>query len=224
MAKILIVEDDLELCTRIVEWLTFEQHTVEAVHDGREGSERLKFYTYELVILDWQLPNMTGLEICKKFRAAGGLTPLLMLTGKGEVSDKEEGLDSGADDYLVKPFHMKELAARLRALMRRPSMPTGNVLKIRDFALDTLTKKFLNGETEIALSPKEYALMEYFMRHPDEVFSQEALLERVWSSESEASIFSVYTAVKTLRKKLTIGGGKPVLTTVHGLGYRLESK
>ncbi len=138
MAKILIVEDDLELCTRIVEWLTFEQHTVEAVHDGREGSERLKFYTYELVILDWQLPNMTGLEICKKFRAGGGFTPILMLTGKGEVSDKEEGLDSGADDYLVKPFHMKELSARLRALMRRPSMPTGNVLKIcciRYFAL-----------------------------------------------------------------------------------------
>jgi len=224
MAKILVVEDDLDLCSRVVEWLSFEQHTVEAVHDGREGSERLKFYSYELVILDWDLPNVPGIEICKRFRATGGLTPVLMLTGKSEIAEKEQGLDAGADDYLTKPFHMRELSARLRALLRRPTNVSDNILKVRKFSLDTVTKKFTSDGVEIVLSPKEFALMQFFMRHPDEVFSQDALLEKVWSSESDASVFSVYTAVKTLRKKIATADEKQVLTTVHGLGYRLESR
>lgn len=223
MAKILIVEDDKHLASDLIDWLEFEKHTVEHVDDGKEAEDRLKFYQYDLIILDWELPGVYGIDICKRYRSTGGSTPVLMLTGKGEISDKEAGLDSGADDYLTKPFHLKELTARIRALLRRPVTMTGNVLKIKSLSLDTNTKQLKKNEQEIQLSPKEYALLEFLMRHPDEVFSQEALLERVWSSESDASIFSVYTAVKTLRKKLGNEGEKNPIATVHGLGYRLES-
>lgn len=224
MPKILLVEDDIHLAGDVVDWLEFEKHTVEHVADGKEADERLRFYQYDLIILDWELPGVHGIDICRRYRQAGGNSPVLMLTGKGEITDKEQGLDSGADDYLTKPFHLKELTARIRALLRRPAVMTGTVLKIKNLALDTNTKKLSKDGKEIQLSPKEYALMDFLMRHPDEVFSQEALLERVWSSESDASVFSVYTAVKTLRKKITEDGEKPILATVHGLGYRLESK
>ncbi len=224
MAKILIVEDDQDICTQVVGWLTHEKHTVEAVHDGQEGSDRLKFYQYEVIILDVNLPKISGFDLCKRFRESGGSTPILMLTGKTEISDKEEGLDSGADDYLTKPFHMKELSARIRALLRRSTKAVGNVLDLGVYTLDTAKKLFTVGGESVTLAPKEFALMEFFMRHPDEVFSQEALLDRVWSSESDASVYSVYTAVKTLRKKLTTDGKKSLLCTVHGMGYRLESK
>ena len=225
MAKILIVEDDSHLLSDVVDWLEFEQHTVESVGDGKEADERLKFYKYDLVVLDWELPSMHGIEVCKRYRAGGGLTPILMLTGKGHINEKEQGLDAGADDYLTKPFHLKELSARIRALLRRPATMTGAVLEVAGLKLDTNTKKLAKNDREISLTPKEYALLEFFMKHPNEVFSQEALLERVWSSESESSVFSVYTAVKSLRKKISDGDEKKcALATVHGLGYRLESK
>jgi DNA-binding response OmpR family regulator len=224
MSKILVVEDDKALSSDMVQWLQFEKHTVEAVLDGREAEERLKFYQYELIILDWELPGVAGIDICRRYRSSGGGTPILMLTGRGTVDDKEQGLDSGADDYLTKPFHLKELTARIRALLRRPAATLSATLQVGNFALDTNTKVLYKDGSEIQLSPREYALMEFLMRHPDEVFSQEALLDRVWSSESDASIFSVYTAVKTLRKKIADPGEKCILSTVHGLGYRLESK
>lgn len=225
MAKILLVEDDKNLAADIVDWLESEKHTVDHVPDGNDALHRIKYYQFDLVILDWELPGLHGIEICKKYRLAGGKSPVLMLTGKSEIEDKEKGLDSGADDYLTKPFHLKELSARIRALMRRPVTMTGAVLKVKNLSLDTNTKIFRKDELEIQLSPKEYALIEFLMRHPDEVFSQESLLERVWSSESDASVFSVYTAVKTLRKKIANEGEKKcILATVHGLGYRLESK
>lgn len=223
MAKILIVEDDLDLANNVVEWLKFEQHTVEAVHDGQEGADRLKLYKYDLAILDWELPKKNGPDVCKQYRAGGGQIPILMLTGKSEIEDKTTGLDAGADDYLTKPFSMKELSARLRALLRRPAATVANTLTVRDIVFDTGTKKVSKNGKEIELAPKELALLEFFLKHQDQVFSQEALLERVWSSESDASVFAVYTAVKTLRKKLTGADEKPFLATVHGLGYRLES-
>ncbi len=131
MAKILLVEDDNDMCEQIESWLQHEQHAVEVVKEGPEAADRLKFYKYDVVILDWQLPGMNGVEVLKKFRDQGGVTPVLMLTGKDKIEDKEQGLDSGADDYLTKPFHFKELSARLRAMLRRPAITTGNVLKLR---------------------------------------------------------------------------------------------
>ncbi len=225
MAKILLVEDDTDLSGRVGEWLTFEQHSVESVFDGLEASQRLRIYSYEVVILDWELPKMSGIEVCKEFRGRGGATPILMLTGKGTVTEKEAGLDAGADDYLTKPFHLKELSARIRALMRRPvASYTGSTLKIGLLELDPSTRRVTRSGEELTLLPKEYALLEFFMRHPNEVFSPDALLNRVWNSESDASTDTIYTYIKMLRKKITPEAPASMIKTVHGVGYRLENK
>lgn len=225
MAKILFVEDDTDLSGRVNEWLAFEQHAVECVFDGAEATERLKFYQYELVILDWDLPKKPGIEVCKDFRGSGGLTPILMLTGKGTINDKELGLDAGADDYLTKPFHLKELSARIRALLRRPvSSFTGTTLKIGTLEIDPSSHQLTIDGREVNLLPKEYAILEFLMRHPNEVFSPDALLNRVWNSESDASTDTVYTYIKTLRKKISPEAPSSIIKTVHGVGYKLESK
>lgn len=224
MAKLLLVEDDTDLSGRVNEWLCFEQHAVECVFDGIEAAQRLKFYQYELVILDWDLPKKTGIEVCKEYRSGGGLTPILMLTGKGSINDKEMGLDAGADDYLTKPFHLKELSARIRALLRRPATFTGTTLKIDLLELDPSSHKLTVDGKEVNLLPKEYAILEFLMRHPNEVFSPEALLNRVWNSESDASTDTVYTYIKTLRKKVSPSAPSSIIKTVHGVGYKLESK
>lgn len=222
MAKILLVEDDKDLCGRIQEWLCFERHSLEFVHDGAEAKERLKFYNYELVILDWDLPQLSGLEVCQDFRKQGGMTPILMLTGKEEIAAKEAGLDAGADDYLTKPFHLKELSARLRALLRRPSFVNTTLLTAGCLVLDPAKHQVSVNGKELSLLPKEYALLEFFMRHPTEIFSPEALLSRVWSSESEATADTIYTYMKTLRKKLKAFPGTPSIKTRHGIGYQLD--
>lgn len=221
MAKILLVEDDLDLAGRIIEWLQFEKHAVESVTDGREASDLVKFYKYELLILDWNLPGKSGLEICKEHRAAGGTTPVLILTGRGEIEEKEAGLDSGADDYLTKPFHMKELSARVRALLRRASRVQQTVIQVGSLELDTNSHTVTQEGKELQLLPKEFALLEFFMRHPDEVFSPEALLDRIWSTSSESSTDTIYTYIKTLRKKIAKDGEKSPIRTVHGIGYKL---
>ncbi len=222
MAKILVVEDDLDLCEMTVEWLGFEHHTVEAVHNGRQGYEHLQSYAYDLVILDWDLPEMAGIEICSKYRLSGGSTPIIMLTGKGAIKEKETGLDAGADDYLTKPFHMKELSARIRALLRRPQALTTNVLKAGDISLEPSTYHVTKGGIEIGLLPKEFAMLEFLMRHPGQVFSAEALLDRVWKADSDASPDAIRTCLKRLRKKIDGADGTSVIRTVHGVGYKLE--
>lgn len=220
MAKLLFVEDDTDLSGRVNEWLCFEHHSVECVYDGVEATERLKFYQYELVILDWDLPKKTGIEVCKEYRSRGGLTPILMLTGKGTINDKEQGLDAGADDYLTKPFHLKELSARIRALLRRPASFTGTTLKVGTLELNPSSHQLTIEGREVSLLPKEYAILEFLMRHPNEIFSPDALLNRVWNSESDASTDTVYTYIKTLRKKLQPNAP---IKTVHGVGYKLET-
>ncbi|MBX9948391.1 MAG: response regulator transcription factor [Candidatus Obscuribacterales bacterium] len=222
MAKVLVVEDDPALQKQLEEYLRFEKYTVEAVGDGADASHRLLISKYDLVILDWNLPGMSGPEVLKKMRGAGCSTPVLMLTGKSNIMDKTEGFDSGADDYLTKPFDLKEVGLRAKALLRRPqAMLTGTI----DFGFVSLDphahKVFLDGD-EIQMLPKEFALLEFFMRHPGQIFSQEALLESVWKSESESSIHTVYVHVRNLRKKLTRDGKPQIIKTVHNMGYKLE--
>lgn len=224
MAKILLVEDDSDLSGRIYEWLSFEQHAVECVFDGQEAAERLKIYQYELVILDWNLPGKSGIDVCQEHRASSGSTPILMLTGKNSINDKETGLDAGADDYLTKPFHLKELSARIRALLRRPVTFTGTTLKAGRLELNPSSHQLRMDGREVSLLPKEYAILEFLMRHPNEVFSPDALLNRVWNSESDASTDTVYTYIKTLRKKLSPEAPSSIIKTVHGVGYKLECK
>jgi DNA-binding response OmpR family regulator len=224
MAKILIVEDEPDLAEPVRAYLTHEHHLVEVVADGNEAVERLRFYKYDLIIMDWMLPGMHGVDVCKHFRAGGGTTPILMLTSRKQVNDKITGLDSGADDYLTKPFDVQEIAARVRALLRRPSAVTSNVLTARNLVLETSTFRVTRDGEEISLLPKEFALLEFFMRHPNQVFSAEALLDRVWSSESEASPETIRTYIKRLRQKIDIKGEKnSIISTVHGVGYKLDA-
>lgn len=200
-----------------------EHHVVELVENGEEATDRLKFYKYDVVILDWMLPGISGLEVCKRYRATGGTTPILLLTAKKHVDEKEQGLDAGADDYLTKPFEMKELSARIRALLRRPSVMTGSILQVGNLSLEPTTFKVTRNGEEVSLLPKEFALLEFMMRHPNQVFSAEALLDRVWSSDSDASPETIRTYIKRLRKKIDLQGQQSILSTVHGVGYKLDS-
>lgn len=223
MAKILIVEDEPDLSEPVRAYLTHEHHLVEVVGDGLEAMERLRFYKYDVIILDWVLPGMQGVDVCKNFRTNGGTTPILMLTSRKQTQDKIAGLDAGADDYITKPFDVQEISARVRALLRRPQVVNSNVLRARNLVLETSTFKVTRDETDIQLLPKEFALLEFFMRHPNQVFSAEALLDRVWSSESEASPETIRTYIKRLRQKIDTDSAPSIISTVHGVGYKLEA-
>jgi DNA-binding response OmpR family regulator len=223
MAKILIVEDDRDLSSLVSDKLAAQHHLVEQAFEGKDGEERLRFYKYDLLILDWDLPQISGVEICRQFRQHGGVTPILMLTGKGATSDKEAGLDAGADDYLTKPFAMEELAARVRALLRRPVGYAPTLLSARNVELDPVAFKVMRDGKEIKLLPKEFALLEFLMRHKDQVFSAEAIIDRVWKSESDSTNESVRTTVKRLRQKIDVEGKPSLISNVFGVGYKIEA-
>ncbi len=222
MPKILLVEDDKDLLDQLDQFLSHERYEVETVTDGQEAADRLKLYQYDVVVLDWNLPSRSGLEVCKEYRDRSGVAKVLMLTGKGDVSEKEAGLDAGADDYLTKPFHLLELGARVRALLRRPSKILSSKLTAGALELDPQTHTATTNGKPLELLPKEFSMLEFFMKNPNEVFSQEALLDRIWNSESDSSVSTVYTHVKTLRKKLAAAGCDELIKTVHGLGYKLS--
>jgi len=224
MAKILVAEDDVNQALAIADVLKREFHTVEVVSDGKEALDRLKLYHYDLAILDWQMPELSGIEVVQKFRMSGGKTAVLMLTGKTEMSDKIEGLDTGADDYLTKPFRAEELAAHVRALLRRPEALISSILSLGNLVLNINNMKITIDGKELALSPLEMKVMELLLKHPNEVVTQNMLLERVWSSEADATSAVVYTCIKALRKKLQGNDNTPALSTVYGVGYRLELK
>jgi DNA-binding response OmpR family regulator len=217
----LIVEDDRQLSALVVDFLQGQGHLPEPVYTGTDGAEQLRFYKFDLVIMDWDLPGMSGVEVCRQYRNEGGQTPILMLTGKNTVDEKEAGLDSGADDYLTKPFHLKELAARMRAILRRPVAVTANVLKAGWLTLDPGSRTVRSGEAEINLQPKEFALLEFLMRHPNQPFSAEAIMDRVWQSDSEASPDTVRIQIMRLRNKIDQKGEESMIRTVHRVGYML---
>ncbi|MBY0358832.1 MAG: response regulator transcription factor [Candidatus Obscuribacterales bacterium] len=223
MAKILVVEDDKELGESYKDWLGQEKHIVEVVDDGEEAILRLKNYQYDIIILDWNLPKFSGPEICQQYRSHSGTTPILMITGKDLPEDKVSGLDSGADDYLTKPFNLQELSSRIRALLRRQPLVVSTALTIGSLELDSHKRIVRKNGQEIALLPREFALLEFFMRHPGETFSPETLLNRLWSSESDSTIYTVYTYIKTLRRKIAGGDEKSSIVNVHGVGYKLEA-
>ncbi len=222
MAKILIVEDEQDFSEPIRAFLTRDHHVVEVVENGLEALDRLRFYKYDVIIMDWMLPGMLGVDVCREFRSSGGTTPILMLTAKTATGEKISGLDAGADDYLTKPFDVGEVSARVRALLRRPAALTGNVLKLGQIVLERDTHRVTKTGEEIQLLPKEFALLEFFMRHPNQVFSAEALLDRVWASDSEASPETIRTYIKRLRQKIDSKDGPSLIQTVHGVGYKFS--
>lgn len=221
MAKILLVEDDKNLAMLVKDGVTFENHIVDVAHDGQEGMDILRSVAYELIILDWDLPKVSGLEILQNLRASGSHTPVLMLTGKNQIIDKERGFQSGADDYLTKPFHIKELCVRITALLRRPAQLASSDIKAGDLRIDLTLHRVTRNGKEIPLARLEFAVLEFLVRHRGQVFSNDALLERVWPVDSERSSESVRTLIKKLRSKLD-NGGPSIIHNVHGVGYKFE--
>jgi two-component system OmpR family response regulator len=222
MAKVLIADDDVGLCSTIKGWLSLDHHSVEIVNDGQDALARLKVYEYDLVILDVSMPGMTGFEVITEYRGAGGAAPVLFLTGRSTIEDIERGFAAGADDYLRKPFHGKELAARVKALLRRPQSLVGNVLEFGNLVLDRENYRVTKDGAALQLLPKEFSLLEFFMRHPNRVFAPDALLNRVWTAESDATVDAVTTCIKRLRQKIDVDGKPSYIRTVRGAGYRLE--
>lgn len=222
MTKILLVEDDAFLKKSLKVFLERQNYVVEAIDSGEEALERLRFEQYDVIVLDWGLPGMTGIEVCKKYRGNNGNTPILMLTGKNQTVEKAYGLDAGADDYLTKPFENLELNARIRALLRRQPTVTSTVLSMGNVELDPTNGKITIANKECTLFPKEFVLLEFLMRNPNHTFPSEVLLERVWSTESEVTPDTVRAYITKIRKKLETENANICITTRKGFGYSLE--
>jgi DNA-binding response OmpR family regulator len=223
MAKILVVEDDPVIGESVKKALETERYKVDLAVNVSAARDYLSAFSYDLLILDWELPDGTGVELCKDRRKNGDATPVLMLTARADVKDVELGLDTGADDYVPKPFESRALLARVRALLRRPATIVGNVLKSADLEFDTLSLRVRRGSRVIDLQPHEMAVLEYLMRNPNVVFSTEQLMRRCWPSDREIGEEAVYTCVRRLRKKLSLPEERQLITTLHGSGYRFEA-
>lgn len=221
MPKILVVEDDPILLDAIGELLHSEQYLVEAVGSGHDASAALRINPYDLVILDWSLPGLSGVDLCRQIRAGRSNVPVLMLTAHADIADKEAGFDAGADDYLTKPFDPRELKARVKSLLRRQGTVIEDECRIGNICLNRKSRKVTVEGREIKLLPTEFALLELFLRYPNQVFSTEGLLDRLW--ESDGTHEGVRTAIKRLRQKIDLPEKPSVITTIHGVGYRLET-
>ncbi|MBX9722315.1 MAG: response regulator transcription factor [Candidatus Obscuribacterales bacterium] len=224
MAKILIVEDDRVMAGLIEDLLRQQMHQPEVTNNGTDGAYLVKHYSYDLIILDWDLPGQSGLEICRQYRADGGTAPVLMLTGRAATVDTESGLDSGADDYLVKPIQARVFLARIRALLRRAEKHfVQECIEFRHLKLDSQLRKIWKGGNEVSLLPLEFALLEFMLKHSNIVLSYDQLIDSVWSSDSEATSATVRKCVERLRKKIDLEGKGSVVETVHGIGYVLRT-
>ncbi|PMQ00871.1 MAG: DNA-binding response regulator [Dictyoglomus sp. NZ13-RE01] len=222
--RILIVEDEKKLALAIKKGLEREGFAVDCAFDGEEAQYFIETGSedYDLVILDIMLPKKDGIAICKEVRKKGITTPILMLTAKDKIEDKVLGLDSGADDYLVKPFAFDELLARIRALLRRPKQLVPEILKVGDLTLDTSSRRVFKGDKEIFLTSKEFAILEYLMRNVNKIVSREQILAHVWDYDSESFSNVVDVHIKNLRKKIDTENGNKILQTIRGMGYRLK--
>jgi len=218
---ILVIEDEEKILNFLRRGLIYEGYRVETAVDGTAGLASARDNPPDLVILDWMLPGIDGLEVCRRLRAAGNV-PILMLTAKDAVADRVEGLDAGADDYLVKPFALDEVLARLRALLRRAKPEAPEILSFADLRLDTGTHQAFRGERPIELTAKEYELLELFLQHPRQVLTREVIYDRVWGYDfgGESNIIEVY--VRYLRQKTEATDEPRLLHTVRGVGYVLR--
>lgn len=220
MPKVLLVDDDRELVKQLAIALGVNSYSVETAHDGADALQLLSMQSFDVIVLDWNMPGMSGVEVCREFRGKGGQTPVVMLTAQGSVTDKEAGLDAGADDYVTKPFSLRELEARLRALLRRPQAYQAT-LQHGALVADSQSCTVVVDGNALRLLPTEFRLLEFFMRHPDRCLSSEELLTNVWGMDKEVSDTSVRTYIKTLRRKLADAGIDKSIETIKGLGYRL---
>jgi DNA-binding response OmpR family regulator len=221
--KILLAEDDLKLGKLIVRMLTKEMYSVDWVTDGEDAYDYASSTTYDVVIFDWMLPSISGIEASQRLRTSGYEGAILMLTARDTLEDRVAGLDSGVDDYLVKPFEFKELFARIRALSRRMFVPIEQeIVKISDMVIDLRNHRVRCEDRVLSLTPKEFQLLELLVRNRNQVLPKEMIIERVWGYDREASSNTLEACMKLLRKKLDPLGEKKYIRTVRGVGYVLE--
>jgi DNA-binding response OmpR family regulator len=223
MSKLLLVEDDVAMANLVADGLRLERHSVDIVHTGREAEVHLKLSKYDVIILDIILPDISGIEVCKRFKANHGRAHVLMLTIKSTLDDRVEGLDSGADDYLTKPFEIDELTARVRALLRRPADSNRAKLHCGDLLVNISDHEVVFRNHKIELSPREFDLLEFLARYPDQPFDADTLRVRVWEA-SAIQPGAVTTTVARLRQKLVQATGCDLIATVPGRGYKLEGR
>jgi OmpR-family two-component system manganese-sensing response regulator len=224
--QILLVDDEIELTEPLSKVLTREGYRVDVAYDGNEGSRLASRGSYDLLILDWMLPQCSGLEICQKLRSQGDTTPVLFLTAKDTIDDRVVGLDAGADDYLVKPFELRELLARVRALLRRPptlEVSSNQRLRVEDLELDTENQIAYHSGRPIELSEKESQLLAYFMRHPNQLLTHLQIQEFLWRDDEKPSSNALAAQIRLLRRKVEANRKIPLIHTVYGKGYRFGS-
>lgn len=221
--RILVIEDEHRIARAIKDGLEQESYAVDVEFDGESGYGAASAEDYDLIILDVMMPGMNGYDVCKTLRAEGNHTPIIMLTAKDQTSDIVKGLDTGADDYLPKPFSFEVLLARVRALLRRPQQSLGEVLTVGDLSLDTVSKQVTRGKTSVALSSKEYALLEYLMRNQGRILSKNNIISHVWDFDADILPNTVEVFMNYLRAKVDKPFKKPLLHTVRGFGYKIEA-
>ena len=220
--KILVVEDEHLIATSIKKGLEQEKYVVDVAFDGLTGYDLASSGDYDLIILDLMLPKMDGLSVCRRIRQEKNHTPILMLTAKSQLEDKVIGLDSGADDYLTKPFAFEELLAHIRALARRPQSTVNEILSFSDLTFNLSTLEVSRQGKNIKLSGKEYALLECLMRHPRQVLSKDQLIKHVWSYESNILPNTVEVYIRNLRQKIDKNYKVKLIKTVRGFGYKIS--
>ncbi|MDB5075329.1 MAG: DNA-binding response regulator [Chloroflexi bacterium] len=221
MPTILVADDDLKITEMLRRTLTYEGYTVLTAADGQEALDKAQAHRPDLVVLDWMMPRLDGLEVARRLRAADD-TKILMLTARDAIDDRVEGLDGGADDYLVKPFAPAELLARVRSMLRRTLTDVQKPLRYADLLLDATTRETRRGDRDITLSPKEFDLLSYLLAHPRQVLPRERILEAVWGYDfgGEDNVLDVY--IGYLRAKTEFGGEPRLIQTVRGVGYVLR--
>ncbi len=220
---ILVVEDEAKLAQFVKLELEFEDYQVTVATDGLSGLANAREMQPDLILLDWMLPGISGLEICRRLRQTGNKVPIILLTAKDEVSDRVAGLDAGADDYVIKPFSIEELLARIRASLRRDREEDSELLQFQDLTLNKTTREVYRGKREIELTAKEFDLLEYLIAHPRQVLTRDQILERVWGYDfmGDSNIIEVY--VRYLRLKLEAEGEERLIQTVRGVGYVMRT-
>ncbi|HEY9668292.1 MAG TPA: two-component system response regulator RppA [Coleofasciculaceae cyanobacterium] len=221
--RILLVDDEVELTDPLSRVLSREGYSVDVAYDGASGSELASHKVYDLLILDWMLPKQSGLEICQQLRSQGQTTPVLFLTAKDTLDDRVQGLDAGADDYIVKPFELRELLARVRALLRRSTATDTSAnqrLQVANLELDPENQLAYRNGRLIELSEKESQLLEYFMRHAGQLLTHGEIYQHLWAEEEQPSSNVVAALIRLLRRKIEAQGETPLIHTVYGKGYR----
>ena len=222
--RILLIDDDEQLMEILADKLVQQRYAVDIASTGEMGWEFVLLFDFDLVVLDWMLPDLDGIELCQQIRAEGYKMPIMLLTARDRQTDKILGLDAGADDYVVKPFDFDELTARIRALLRREINISSPILKWQDLSLNPKTHEVYHQQQLLPLTPKEYGMIELFMRHPQQVFSPDAIINNLWAGEDPPGGEAVRTHIKGLRQKLkAVGMAKDTIKTVYGVGYRLKS-